>query len=157
MHIHGQSDFSYLHTTLFQFHRLFQDGEILFEKRPHPRHHFVLWRYLFGHDPMAHNWNDVSALWIDIFIWTILSHCGTVDARYTRHWRFPATAGRFQLLCEFWGWQQSTSASLSMMAHCIVLYVCNVNHQSSYIRIGHVILKVLLRGGREWICWRIDR
>lgn len=99
-------------SCIYYYHRLFQNGEVLFEKRPHPRHHFVLWRHLVGHDSMAHHWNDVSAIWIDIFVWAILSHCGTVNARYTHHWRFPATAGCFQLLCEFWGWQQSTSTGL---------------------------------------------
>ena len=96
---------------------------LLFSKGPSSWYHFLLWWCSPGYDSMAHYWNDVSTVWISLFVWSILSDCSSVHARYAHHWRYIANAGYCQLFRKLWRRKFEKSASLDDRDKLCGMYV----------------------------------
>jgi hypothetical protein len=105
--------FFLLTSSLFApFVRAESNPKILLQERSNSGHHFLFWRCPPGDDSMAYHWNDLSIVWSCVSIWSILSHCGTVDAGHTHHWRYSSHASDCQLFCELWRKQYKAGAGL---------------------------------------------
>ena len=89
--------FMFVYLTLYYF-RILPHRPILFATWSIERDHFFLFGYCLGHVEMAHFWNDLPALWIDLPFWSILPNSSGVNEGYPGHWKDLYNASRRTIL-----------------------------------------------------------